>query len=517
MEHDMSSQPNAGLLHQLYRQRIGTPTTADEVRGYWVFVVGLLLAVLGVVLFLPSESATGTSGFTLRELSIFLAAVGLAMLFAGPVIRLPVQSWANYAAYGGQAICFLAAVWFLLVFPQGWSVATGNQPVIVLYAVGLLIIAIGGIFGPLLVGDSPNERRAQAEAEELTQHVDELHAERQQLHADLETATDNVAAETDQRAQLQATVDAMQTSQARFELYQDRGDEWRWRLRHRNGNVIADSGEGYTRKHNAKKGLQSVRRNALGAELRLIDTVDELPSETESITLPAERESQATFEVYEDQAGEFRFRLRHDNGNILADSGEGYQSSSNVRRALDRLQDYIGPAQYLWADPTAFEVYRDRSGNWRWRLVHRNGNILADSGQGYTRRHDTRRAIDRLQESAALDFEVYEDQAGEYRWRIRGTNQQIMADSGEGYSSEDGAKTARSNVREYIPAANVLDIGQATFEIYEDQGGEYRWRLRHRNGNILLDSGQGYASRSGARDGIERVKRHGPSAPTTTS
>jgi len=57
-------------------------------------------------------------------------------------------------------------------------------------------------------------------------------------------------------------------SLGRFELYRDRGDEWRWRLRHRNGNVIASSGEGYTRKANAQKGLRSVMRNAPGAVVR---------------------------------------------------------------------------------------------------------------------------------------------------------------------------------------------------------------------------------------------------------
>jgi amphi-Trp domain-containing protein len=54
-------------------------------------------------------------------------------------------------------------------------------------------------------------------------------------------------------------------SLARFELYQDRAKEWRWRLRHRNGNIIATSSEGYTRKHNARKGLNSVVQNAPGA------------------------------------------------------------------------------------------------------------------------------------------------------------------------------------------------------------------------------------------------------------
>ena len=54
---------------------------------------------------------------------------------------------------------------------------------------------------------------------------------------------------------------------AEFELFRDRNDEWRWRLRHRNGNVIATSGEGYTRKHNARKGIRSVVENASGAEI----------------------------------------------------------------------------------------------------------------------------------------------------------------------------------------------------------------------------------------------------------
>ncbi len=56
-------------------------------------------------------------------------------------------------------------------------------------------------------------------------------------------------------------------SLARFECYRDRADEWRWRLVHRNGNIIADSGEGYTTRHNAEKGLKSVQRNAPGAEV----------------------------------------------------------------------------------------------------------------------------------------------------------------------------------------------------------------------------------------------------------
>lgn len=44
------------------------------------------------------------------------------------------------------------------------------------------------------------------------------------------------------------------------------------------------------------------------------------------------------FVIYEDHAGEFRWRLKASNGRIIADGGEGYHSRSNCRRAVLRLQ-----------------------------------------------------------------------------------------------------------------------------------------------------------------------------------
>lgn len=34
-------------------------------------------------------------------------------------------------------------------------------------------------------------------------------------------------------------------------------DGWRWRLRAMNGNILADSGQGYTRKCDAKRGAEA--------------------------------------------------------------------------------------------------------------------------------------------------------------------------------------------------------------------------------------------------------------------
>lgn len=45
-------------------------------------------------------------------------------------------------------------------------------------------------------------------------------------------------------------------------------------------------------------------------------------------------------------------------------------------------------------------VFRDRAGRWRWRMQARNGRIVADSAEGYTRRSDARRAAVRLTDTA---------------------------------------------------------------------------------------------------------------------
>jgi uncharacterized protein YegP (UPF0339 family) len=109
-------------------------------------------------------------------------------------------------------------------------------------------------------------------------------------------------------------------------------------------------------------------------------------------------------------------------------------------------------------------------------------------------------------------FELYEDSAGEYRWRLRHRNGNIIAEPGEGYASRRNAREAVERIQGYAPDADVLDVGQAAFELYEDSAGEYRWRLRHRNGNIVADSGEGYTSRSAAEDAINSVKRNAPNA-----
>ena len=47
-----------------------------------------------------------------------------------------------------------------------------------------------------------------------------------------------------------------------YYIYKDRASEWRWQLKTENGNIIADSGEGYRNRQDCLAGIQLVKRSA---------------------------------------------------------------------------------------------------------------------------------------------------------------------------------------------------------------------------------------------------------------
>jgi uncharacterized protein len=48
------------------------------------------------------------------------------------------------------------------------------------------------------------------------------------------------------------------------------------------------------------------------------------------------------------------------------------------------------------------------------------------------------------------------------------------------------------------------------YEIYKDNAGKFRWRLRASNGEEIA-SGQGYESKESCKDGIKSVKKNASS------
>jgi uncharacterized protein YegP (UPF0339 family) len=57
------------------------------------------------------------------------------------------------------------------------------------------------------------------------------------------------------------------------------------------------------------------------------------------------------------------------------------------------------------------------------------------------------------------------------------------------------------------------DTNMAKFELYKSSNGEYRWRLKASNGQVIAPGGEGYSSRAAAQGGIDAVKRVAATAP----
>ena len=106
--------------------------------------------------------------------------------------------------------------------------------------------------------------------------------------------------------------------------------------------------------------------------------------------------------------------------------------------------------------------------------------------------------------------------ASGYKFNLLATNGQVIATS-EVYETLAACKNGAESVANCAPEANVADLtvgGEAVnpkFELYEDKAGEFRFRLKARNGQIIAVS-EGYKTKSACENGIESVKKNASDA-----
>ncbi len=100
-------------------------------------------------------------------------------------------------------------------------------------------------------------------------------------------------------------------------------------------------------------------------------------------------------------------------------------------------------------------------------------------------------------------FELYEDKAGEYRFRLKAGNGQIILAS-EGYKQKASAKNGIESVRSNAP----LD---ERYERKDTKSGAPMFNLKAANGQVIGTS-ESYSSKDACENGIESVKKNAPEA-----
>jgi uncharacterized protein YegP (UPF0339 family) len=113
-------------------------------------------------------------------------------------------------------------------------------------------------------------------------------------------------------------------------------------------------------------------------------------------------------------------------------------------------------------DQLKFEVYQDTAKEFRWRLVSGEGKerqVLATGGQGYKAKSDCLHGVKSIQEGTdKLKFETYEDNAKQNRWRAKASNGQVMAASGSSYKSKAESDGAIEAIKKGAAKAPVEEI-----------------------------------------------------------
>ena len=117
----------------------------------------------------------------------------------------------------------------------------------------------------------------------------------------------------------------------KFEIKKTKNDGFVFNLKAGNGEVIATS-ETYNSLDACKNGINSVITNA-----------HEAPVEDQTVEGFA-TEKNPKFELYTDKKGEFRFRLKAKNGQIIA-TGEGYKAKAGCKNGIESIKKNVVDAK----------------------------------------------------------------------------------------------------------------------------------------------------------------------------
>ena len=113
---------------------------------------------------------------------------------------------------------------------------------------------------------------------------------------------------------------------------------------------------------------------------------------------------------------------------------------------------------------------------------------------------------------------VIRETATGVKFDLKAGNGEVIATS-EVYSSKDACKKGIASVQKNAPVANVENQtveGYAAekhpkFEVYADKAGEFRFRLKATNGEVIAVS-EGYKAVASCLNGIASVQKNAPEA-----
>lgn len=105
-----------------------------------------------------------------------------------------------------------------------------------------------------------------------------------------------------------------------------------------------------------------------------------------------------------------------------------------------------------------FELYKDKAGEFRFRLKAGNGEIILAS-EGYKQRASAENGIESVRKNGPVDerYERKETSSGKPMFNLKATNGQVIGTS-ESYSSESARDNGIESVKKNAPEAALVDL-----------------------------------------------------------
>lgn len=275
----------------------------------------------------------------------------------------------------------------------------------------------------------------------------------------------------------------------KFFIKKAKDGSYMFNLRASNGETIATS-DMYSSLEKCKKGITSVQMNAPIANI-----------EDHTVSGAIDEVVNPKYEMYYDKSGDYRFRLKAKNGSIIVKS-QGYSSKSNCVTGIESVRknamsDIILDEDALAAEKAAREAEK------------------AAAKKAAEVQEEPVAPTEEAPKGLLGKFIIRQAKDGSYMFNLKASNGEIIATS-DMYSSLEKCKKGIASIQNNAPIANIEDStveGEVEvkinpkFEMYRDKGGEFRFRLKAKNGSIIAKS-QGYSSKTNCKNGIESVKKN---------
>ncbi|SEW09642.1 DUF1508 domain-containing protein [Natrinema salifodinae] len=354
----------------------------------------------------------------------------------------------------------------------------------------------------------------------------------------ISTSTDTFDARRDAEAAAEALLPALESAsvtvagEPTYELYES-GEEWRYRLVDEAEHVVARGPEGTDDRERSERWTEQFGENAVEADVVEIEDAEYevYPAESASAGSSAstpddDRDLPATIDAPEpaadggtavDSAGDeeqspWHWRLVTDDREVVAASTEPHADAESATAAIERVRQQASEADLIEFENAAFQVYEADSGEWRWRLIDEDGNVLADSGEEHTSRNEAAEAMMTLKEQApdaelleieTAAFELFVNEDDEWGWRLIDEAGQLVAEDPATHPTRGAARQAMNRLLEHLDS-DVRTMDQAIFQTYATE--DWHWRFVMPSGETVAVDGQASPTRDELVDGLDDVR-----------